>query len=146
MQLGHHSSLQLPTISNTSGATESADGPVLNTAKLYREIFQQVGALRGAVAMGVDAYMAHGFRCSDRDDYLKELYETSTKYHFLHSLVVLIVPHCQYPMVAGTILSTGMGMFCGAFYYHSLTGDFTFTRVAPCGGSLLILGWIAMAF
>ncbi|XP_060111426.1 transmembrane protein 256 [Heteronotia binoei] len=109
------------------------------------QLFRRLGALSGAAAVGAAAYGAHGFRLSDRDDFLKELYETANKFHLLHSLALLAVPHCRYPMVAGTILSTGMGMFCGPFYYHAVTGDSTFSRAAPFGGSLLILGWIAMA-
>ncbi|XP_061446931.1 transmembrane protein 256 [Rhineura floridana] len=108
-------------------------------------VFRRLGALSGAAAVGAAAYGAHGFRRSDRDDYLKELYEIANKYHFLHSLALLAVPHCRYPMMAGSILSLGMGMFCGAFYYHAVTGDPVFTRAAPYGGTLLILGWIAMA-
>nr|XP_056719517.1 transmembrane protein 256 [Euleptes europaea] len=114
-------------------------------AQAAGQLFRRLGALSGAAAVGAAAYGAHGFRRSDRDDYLKELYETANKYHFLHSLALLAVPHCRYPMVAGTVLSTGMGLFCGAIYYHALSGDSTFTRMAPYGGSLLILGWIAMA-
>ncbi|XP_048372348.1 transmembrane protein 256 isoform X1 [Sphaerodactylus townsendi] len=109
------------------------------------QLFRRLGALSGAAAVGAAAYGAHGFRRSDRDDYLKELFETANQYHFLHSLALLAVPHCRYPMVAGTILSSGMGMFCGTFYYHALTGDSTFTKMAPVGGTLLILGWAAMA-
>lgn len=39
----------------------------------------------------------------------------------------------------------GLGLFCAPFYYHGLTGDPKFNRGAPVGGSLLILGWAAMA-
>ncbi|XP_067325784.1 transmembrane protein 256 [Anolis sagrei] len=106
--------------------------------------FRRLGALSGGAAVGAAAYGAHGLRRSDRDDYLKELYETANKYHFLHSLALLAVPHCRYPMMAGSILSLGMGMFCGSFYYHALTGDPTFTKAAPYGGGFLILGWLAM--
>ncbi|XP_077171163.1 transmembrane protein 256 [Paroedura picta] len=108
-------------------------------------LFQRLGALSGAAAVGASAYGAHGFLHHDPSDYQKELFNTATKYHFLHSLALLAVPHCRYPMVAGTILSTGMGMFCGAFYYQALMEDPTFLQVAPFGGSLLILGWITMA-
>uniref|UniRef100_A0A670J4I5 Transmembrane protein 256 n=1 Tax=Podarcis muralis TaxID=64176 RepID=A0A670J4I5_PODMU len=61
--------------------------------------FRRLGALSGAAAVGAAAYGAHDFRRSDRDDYLKELYETANKYHFLHSLALLAVPHCRYPMM-----------------------------------------------
>ncbi|KAM4747984.1 transmembrane protein 256 isoform 2-T2 [Rhinophrynus dorsalis] len=86
-----------------------------------------------------------GFRRSDRSDYLKELYATGNQYHFLHSLALLAVPHCRRPMLAGSLLTSGMVLFCGTFYYQALTGDPTLTRAAPYGGTLLILGWAAMA-
>uniref|UniRef100_A0A8D0HKE5 Transmembrane protein 256 n=1 Tax=Sphenodon punctatus TaxID=8508 RepID=A0A8D0HKE5_SPHPU len=108
-------------------------------------LFRRVGALSGAGAVGLAAYGAHGFRRSDRDEYLKELYETANKYHFLHSLALLAVPQCRKPIVAGTFFTLGMGLFCGAFYYHAWSGDPTLTRAAPYGGSLLILGWAALA-
>ncbi|XP_075117695.1 transmembrane protein 256, partial [Leptodactylus fuscus] len=85
------------------------------------------------------------FRRSDRDDYLKELYVTGNQYHFLHSLALLAAPHCRRPLLAGSLLTSGMVLFCGSFYYHALTGDPTLTKAAPYGGTLLILGWAAMA-
>ncbi|CAM2110629.1 transmembrane protein 256 [Caretta caretta] len=105
----------------------------------------RVGALSGAGAVGAAAYGAHGFRRSDRDDYQKELYETANKYHFLHSLALLAVPHCHRPLLAGALLTSGMGLFCGPLYYHAWSGDPTLNKAAPYGGSLLILGWLAMA-
>ncbi|KAH0626068.1 hypothetical protein JD844_000787 [Phrynosoma platyrhinos] len=33
---------------------------------------------------------------------LFQLYETANKYHFLHSLALLAVPHCRYPMMVST--------------------------------------------
>ncbi|XP_050789326.1 transmembrane protein 256 isoform X2 [Gopherus flavomarginatus] len=105
----------------------------------------RVGALSGAGAVGAAAYGAHGFRRSDRDDYQKELYETANRYHFLHSLALLAVPRCRRPLLAGALLSSGMGLFCGPLYYHAWSGDPTFNKAAPYGGSLLILGWLAMA-
>ncbi|XP_034956794.1 transmembrane protein 256 homolog [Zootoca vivipara] len=102
---------------------------------------RRLGALSGAAAVGAAAYGAHDFHRSDRDDYLKELYETANIYHFLHSLALLAVPHCRYPLMAGSILSRGMGMFSG----HGMTGDPILTKALPYGGSLLNLGWIAMA-
>ncbi|MGH0183693.1 UNVERIFIED_CONTAM: hypothetical protein FKN15_012754 [Acipenser sinensis] len=46
---------------------------------------------------------------------------------------------------AGVLLSSGMLMFCGSFYYHALTGDPTLSKAAPWGGTLLIAGWAALA-
>ncbi|CAM5072259.1 unnamed protein product, partial [Eretmochelys imbricata] len=72
------------------------------------------------------------------------LYETANKYHFLHSLALLAVPHCHRPLLAGALLTSGMGLFCGPLYYHAWSGDPTLNKAAPYGGSLLILGWLAM--
>uniref|UniRef100_A0A8C5PF94 Transmembrane protein 256 n=1 Tax=Leptobrachium leishanense TaxID=445787 RepID=A0A8C5PF94_9ANUR len=108
-------------------------------------LWGRVGALSGAAAVSAGAYGAHGLRRSDRDEYLKELFATGNHYHFLHSLALLAVPHCRRPLLAGSLLSSGMLLFCGTFYYHALTGDPALTKVAPLGGSLLILGWVAMA-
>uniref|UniRef100_A0A674JTD4 Transmembrane protein 256 n=1 Tax=Terrapene triunguis TaxID=2587831 RepID=A0A674JTD4_9SAUR len=98
----------------------------------------RVGALSGAGAVGAAAYGAHGAGGSG-------LYETANRYHFLHSLALLAVPHCRRPLLAGALLTSGMGLFCGPLYYHAWSGDPTFNKAAPYGGSLLILGWLTMA-
>ncbi len=38
-----------------------------------------------------------------------------------------------------------MGCFCGPLYHQALTNDPSFSKLAPIGGSLLIVGWAAMA-
>ncbi|XP_063302154.1 transmembrane protein 256 [Pelobates fuscus] len=110
-----------------------------------RRLWGRVGGISGALAVGAAAYGAHGLRQSNADDYLKELFATANQYHFLHSLALLAVPHCRRPLLAGSLLTSGMVLFSGTFYYHALTGDSTFTKAAPYGGTLLILGWAAMA-
>uniref|UniRef100_A0A8D2LEC4 Transmembrane protein 256 n=1 Tax=Varanus komodoensis TaxID=61221 RepID=A0A8D2LEC4_VARKO len=101
-------------------------------------LFRRLGALSGAAAVGAAAYGAHGKGGA-------RLFETANKYHMVHSLALLAVPHCRYPALAGSILVAGMTLFSGTFYYHAITGDPVLTKAAPYGGSLLILGWIALA-
>ncbi|KAM8794240.1 transmembrane protein 256 [Eudromia elegans] len=105
----------------------------------------RVGALSGAAAMAAAAYGAHGFRRSDRDEYQKELFHVANRFHLVHSLALLALPLCRRPGLAGPLLCGGLGLFCGPFYYHALSGDPALNRAAPVGGSLLILGWLAMA-
>ncbi|XP_063786178.1 transmembrane protein 256 [Pseudophryne corroboree] len=105
----------------------------------------RVGAVSGALAVTAGAYGAHGNRGLPHLPHLKKLYATGNQYHFLHSLALLAVPHCRRPLLAGSLLTSGMVLFCGTFYYHALSGDPSLTVAAPYGGTLLILGWAAMA-
>ncbi|XP_049622136.1 transmembrane protein 256 [Suncus etruscus] len=105
--------------------------------------FRRLGALSGAGALGLATYGAHGAQFPDA--YGKELYGKANQYHFLHSLALLGVPACRKPLWAGLLLVSGTTLFCTSFYYQGLTGNSSIQPLAPVGGSLLILGWLAMA-
>uniref|UniRef100_A0A3P9I3S1 Transmembrane protein 256 n=1 Tax=Oryzias latipes TaxID=8090 RepID=A0A3P9I3S1_ORYLA len=107
-------------------------------------VVRRVAALSGASAVGLGAYGAHGFKNKDPDDYQIVLYETANKYHFYHSLALLGAAHCGRPIVAGTLLVAGMGMFCGPLYHQALTKDPGLSKLAPMGGMAMIAGWLAM--
>ncbi|XP_061565977.1 transmembrane protein 256 [Cololabis saira] len=107
-------------------------------------VVRRLAALSGASAVAAGAYGAHGFKDKDPDDYQRVLYETANKYHFYHSLALLGAAHSGKPVVAGTLLIAGMGMFCGALYHQALTGDPGLRKVAPMGGMAMIAGWLAM--
>ncbi|KAM4842977.1 transmembrane protein 256 isoform 1-T1 [Thomomys bottae] len=79
------------------------------------------------------------------DAYGKELFDKTNKHHFLHSLALLGVPHCRKPLWAGLLLASGTTLFCTSFYYQALSGDTSIQTLGPVGGSLLILGWLALA-
>uniref|UniRef100_A0A9L0R298 Transmembrane protein 256 n=1 Tax=Equus caballus TaxID=9796 RepID=A0A9L0R298_HORSE len=79
------------------------------------------------------------------DAYGKELFDRVNKHHFLHSLALLGVPHCRKPLWAGLLLASGTTLFCTSFYYQALSGDPSIQTLAPVGGSLLLLGWLALA-
>ncbi|XP_020822215.1 transmembrane protein 256 isoform X9 [Phascolarctos cinereus] len=105
--------------------------------------FRRLGAVSGASALGLASYGAHG--ANIQDPYRKELFEKTNKHHFFHSLALLCVPLCSKQIWAGTLLTSGISFFCGSFYYQALTGDTMAMPIAPVGGSLLILGWLALA-
>nr|KAF6417482.1 transmembrane protein 256 [Molossus molossus] len=79
------------------------------------------------------------------DAYAKELFDKANKHHFLHSLALLGVPHCRKPLWAGLLLASGTTLFCTSFYYQALSGDPSIQTLAPVGGSILLLGWLALA-
>uniref|UniRef100_UPI00358E6D3B transmembrane protein 256 homolog n=1 Tax=Myxine glutinosa TaxID=7769 RepID=UPI00358E6D3B len=107
-------------------------------------IFVRVAGLSGALAVSAGAYGAHTFKLSDADDYLKEVYGTANRYHYIHTLALLGVPHCRYPLMAGSLLTAGMVFFCGSCYAHALLGNGNVRSVTPFGGMCLIAGWLAM--
>uniref|UniRef100_A0A8C2E764 Transmembrane protein 256 n=1 Tax=Cyprinus carpio TaxID=7962 RepID=A0A8C2E764_CYPCA len=99
-------------------------------------LVQRVAGLSGALAVAAGAYGA--------------IYDTTghlaaNKYHIYHSLALLGAARCRKPALAGAILLAGMGCFCGPLYHQALTNDPSFSKLAPIGGSLLIVGWAAMA-
>uniref|UniRef100_A0A9L0SW57 Transmembrane protein 256 n=1 Tax=Equus caballus TaxID=9796 RepID=A0A9L0SW57_HORSE len=75
----------------------------------------------------------------------RTLFDRVNKHHFLHSLALLGVPHCRKPLWAGLLLASGTTLFCTSFYYQALSGDPSIQTLAPVGGSLLLLGWLALA-
>uniref|UniRef100_A0A3B3SNP2 Transmembrane protein 256 n=1 Tax=Paramormyrops kingsleyae TaxID=1676925 RepID=A0A3B3SNP2_9TELE len=74
-----------------------------------------------------------------------QLYATANNYHLLHSLALLGAAQCRKPLLAGGLLTAGMGLFCGALYHQAVTGDPRLRKLAPIGGTLLIAGWAAIA-
>ncbi|KAM9208389.1 transmembrane protein 256 isoform 1-T1 [Dugong dugon] len=133
-------------------------------------VFRRLGALSGAGALGLASYGAHGqgtgagagivdipgttfgvwcrggaYGAQFLDAYGKELFDKTNKHHFLHSLALLAVPHCRKPLWAGLLLTSGTTLFCTSFYYQALSGDPSVQPLAPVGGSLLLLGWLALA-
>ncbi|TEA40273.1 hypothetical protein DBR06_SOUSAS8210231 [Sousa chinensis] len=104
--------------------------------------FRRLGALSGAGALGLASYGAHGQEAGDGAGIL---FDKTNKHHFLHSLALLGVPLCRKPLWAGLLLASGTTLFCTTFYYQALSGDPSVQTLAPVGGSLLLLGWLALA-
>uniref|UniRef100_A0A4X1V2D7 Transmembrane protein 256 n=1 Tax=Sus scrofa TaxID=9823 RepID=A0A4X1V2D7_PIG len=72
---------------------------------------------------------------------------TLTKPHTLPlACPALISLHSALSLLqAGLLLASGTTLFCTSFYYQALSGDPSIQTLAPVGGSLLILGWLALA-
>ncbi|RVE43997.1 hypothetical protein evm_011352 [Chilo suppressalis] len=126
-----------------------AAAPIIIKMPLW-ELAQAAGPVRlaglsGASAVVLGAMGAHRtFPETENKEDLKKIFETSNRFHFLHTLALMSVPLCRRPYIAGAFFVAGMGLFCGTCYYHAFTGDRCFRRLTPIGGSCLILGWLAM--
>ncbi|RWS11182.1 DUF423 domain containing protein-like protein [Dinothrombium tinctorium] len=76
----------------------------------------------------------------------KKVFDVANKYQMFHSLAMLAVPLARRPHIVGSLLASGMIIFCGTCYIHALTGNEQIIRFTPIGGWTLILAWISFVF
>ncbi|XP_002730758.1 transmembrane protein 256 homolog [Saccoglossus kowalevskii] len=115
----------------------------VNTAS--RRFFLRIGALSGASAVLLGAHGAHALKHSVHDTYRAQVFDIAKNYHFIHSLALFAVPLCRQPLLAGTLLTSGIVLFSGTCYLHSLYNMYKLRRYTPIGGVLLVAGWLALA-
>ena len=113
-----------------------------------------IGALNGALAVALGAVGAHALGPAT-PDVTRSVFETAAHYHLIHSLALIgvaaIAPHLpgissrRIVHAAGAAFTTGIVFFCGGLYAFSGL-DMSFgARLAPFGGTLLIVGWFMLA-
>ncbi|XP_033638144.1 transmembrane protein 256 homolog [Asterias rubens] len=115
------------------------------SGKLAGSLFVRLAGLSGATAVGLGAYGTHVLKPRAEIEHEKQVFDSANKYHFLHSLALLAAPLTRRPMLVGSLMASGMTLFCGPCYYYAMTSDPTPVKVAPYGGTLLIVAWVAMA-
>lgn len=109
------------------------------TGPLQR-LFGALGGIACAAAVGLGAYASHGASAQPQ-----AWLQTASLYLFLHGLGLLLLS----PRAAGrleqtalALLASGMLLFCGSLIGAALFG--WPTRLAPIGGSALILAWLLL--
>ncbi|XP_078460586.1 transmembrane protein 256 homolog [Lampetra planeri] len=112
---------------------------------MAEKVFLTVAGISGFLAVGLGAYGAHKFKPATSDAYLKSVFETANRYHFIHTLAMLAAPQASRPLLAGSLMTTGILLFSGSCYLLSLTGHRSLGRVTPFGGLCLMAAWLAMA-
>ncbi|CAD1473651.1 unnamed protein product, partial [Heterotrigona itama] len=101
--------------------------------------FVKIAALSGAAAVTLGAYGSH--KLSEKDK--KQVFETASRYHFIHTLAMLGLPFCRARYLAATFLISGIVLFCGTCYYSAFTGDKKYNKLTPIGGMCFIVGWLS---
>jgi uncharacterized membrane protein YgdD (TMEM256/DUF423 family) len=104
--------------------------------------------LAGATALG--AYASHALAGSLQVDALHS-FETAVVFQSIHALGLLALAALTMRLDGSTTLragalavAVGVVLFCGGVYASSLGGPALIARVAPFGGTLLIMGWLAV--
>lgn len=111
----------------------------------------KLAAVLGALAVGIGAFGAHGLEPVLETYNRVDTFETAVKYHFYHTLAILLV---------GILLAFGNGhkllrasawsfllgilIFSGSLYVLSVTNITWLGAVTPIGGVAFIVGWILL--
>lgn len=110
-----------------------------------------VGAVCGAVAVGIGAFGAHGLKPHLTAE-MQAVFETGVRYHFLHAFALMacgilarIAPHFR-ASLPGWAFLLGTILFSGSLYALALTEASWLGAVTPVGGVLFIAGWILVAW
>lgn len=110
-----------------------------------------LGALNGALAVGLGAFGAHGLK-NRVDENLLATWATASDYHFYHALALLLtgmlakILQTSSVITAGWVLFAGMLVFSGSLYILVLSGQKWLGAITPLGGTALIVGWLMLAW
>ncbi|MEM0925040.1 MAG: DUF423 domain-containing protein [Planctomycetota bacterium] len=114
-------------------------------------------SISGASAVALGAFAAHGLEgvltSRDWEPALVEKrlgqFETSTRYHLAHSVVLLALAVGVSPQrfrIASTLFVLGIIFFCGSLYLLVLTNQTWLGAITPVGGLCWIVAWVLLAF
>lgn len=111
-----------------------------------------LAAVLGALAVGIGAFGAHGLEPVLETYNRVETFETPVKYHFYHTLAILLVGVLvasgqDHKLLRASVWSFlfGILIFSGSLYTLSVTNITWLGAVTPIGGVAFIAGWVMLA-
>jgi uncharacterized membrane protein YgdD (TMEM256/DUF423 family) len=114
-------------------------------------LFFAIGALSGAMAVGLGAFGAHGLKTRLPADLLA-MFETGVRYQMYHALALLAVAWAvtrwsgsNLPVAAGWLFVTGSVLFSFSLYLLAVTGQRWLGAITPLGGVAFVAGWVCLA-
>ncbi|CRK99377.1 CLUMA_CG012608, isoform A [Clunio marinus] len=142
---GNNSSTSVSTM--TKNLTTPSSMTLFQQGGHNSSVFIRLAGFSGATAVILGAYGAHKTQWPTMTDPKRDpkiIFEVANKYHFYNSIALLAIPLVKRPWLTGPLMITGILLFSGTCYYSALTGDQKFNRLAPLGGTSLILAWVSM--
>lgn len=112
----------------------------LLNGRSHNILFSTLGGLCGALAIAAYAGAAHG-----GDNHLGSIAPLLLGHAPALLVLALLVPASRAATIGGALLVVGLALFCGDLFMRDITGNRLFPLAAPTGGSLIILGWLAVA-
>ncbi len=117
------------------------------------QIFMTIASTLGVVAVGIGAFGAHGLSKILEGNGRLDTFETAVKYHFYHTLALLIVSILvkisgddRYLSWAGWSFIAGILIFSGSLYILAITNIKWLGAITPVGGFLFIVGWACLFY
>ena len=101
-----------------------------------------ISVVSGFTAVAIGAFGAHGLREKLSTEML-EVYKTGVFYHFIHTVVLLILAVTNYmrTRIASLFFLAGIILFSFSLYIYSTSGIRFFAMVTPVGGVSFLIGW-----
>lgn len=99
-----------------------------------------MAGLSGALAVAAGAFGAHG-ASGEAAEWLR----TGAQYQLLHVLAALVASRMD-AREPGWLFLAGAAIFAGTLYLMAVGAPRWFGAVTPIGGSLLIAGWLWLAW
>ncbi len=110
-------------------------------------LFALIAAIHGACGVAAGAFAAH-MLSSRLEPKMLAAFETGARYQLLHAIALLALsawaPSTKAGQVAGWGFAVGALLFTGSLYGLALGGPKILGPITPLGGTLLIVGWIAL--
>ncbi len=97
-------------------------------------------ALSGALAVGAGAFGAHG-----TSGQAAEWLRTGGQYQLIHAVAALVALRLEARGPAWLFVA-GAGVFAGTLYLMAIGAPKWFGAITPIGGTLLIAGWLWLAW
>jgi len=115
------------------------------------KLFLTIGALLGAVSVGIGAFGAHGLHNFLEEAGRIETFKTAVNYLWYHTFAILLVglismhkPSKLFP-VAGYLFLLGILLFSGSLFLLIKTNNPSLGAITPFGGLCFIAGWVLLA-
>jgi len=110
-----------------------------------KKVWIIISAISGFSAVAIGAFGAHGLRDTLSKEML-EVYKTGVLYHFIHTIVLLIVSLTNFirSKIPSIFFLAGIILFSFSLYLYSISGVRLFAMVTPIGGVCFLIGWLGL--
>ena len=112
--------------------------------------FGVLGAIFGALGVGLGAFGAHGLKGRVEESSIA-IWQTAASYQMWHALALIAVAWVisegtsTAARVSGIAFTLGVLLFSGSLYVLVLSGQKWLGAVTPLGGLAFIVGWVSLA-